>query len=117
MAVILALLGQSREAVALSAQVEAEYPMARDYLESADRLLEAALVHALLGNTPEVLARLHKLASSRFITMNLCTVPYEQTRQAIWDLPVAREFISAQCTELWERNRRDVLPLLSRLPG
>ena len=115
MALTLALLGRAEEAVALSAPVEAAYPLERDQLEAADRLLEAASIHALIGDEHAVLRRLQTLSASSFISMSLCAIPYEVDHQAIWQLAAARSFITQQCDAIWARNRRDMLPVLAEL--
>ncbi len=115
MALALALLGRADQAVKLSAQVEAAYPLTRDQLESADRLVEAATISALLGDEKNVLRRLQALADSPFVSMNLCAIPYRIELQAIWDLGAARELITQRCTSIWERNRRDMLPALAQM--
>lgn len=117
MALTLALLGRADEAVALSAEVEAAYPLERDQLEAADRLLEAAAIHALIGDETGMLQRLESVSASSFISMNLCAIPYEIGHQAIWQIAAARAFISAQCEPIWARNRRELLPVLAELEG
>ncbi len=115
MAVTLALLGRETEAIALSAQVEAAFPLERDQLEAADRLMEAATVHALLGDEAGTLQRLRTLAKSTFVSMNLCTIPYKVEHQAIWEIDAARDFINAECGARWTRNLQETLPLLTKL--
>lgn len=117
MAVVLALLDRGEEAQALSNRVEAAYPIERDYMLASEYLLDAASVHALLGDEAGVLSRLQKIASSRFISLSLCSVPYELQQQPVWDMPAAKAFIIQQCAPSWERNRRDILPFLNELPA
>jgi len=114
MAVALALLGRAEEAKELSAEVEAAFPLERDELEAADRIQEAASIFALLGNDEEVVRRLQILRQSRFYALSLCGVPFDFATQAIWDLPAAREFINTECAPLWERNRKELQPVLAQ---
>ncbi len=113
MAQVLALLGRTKEAIALSAQVEAEYPFERDQLEAAAYLLKSATIHAFVGDETAVLERLEKLARSTSFRMNLCMIPYEIAYQGIWQMPAAQDYVQQQCEPVWTRNRRDLLPLLA----
>lgn len=115
MAQVLALLGRTQEAIALSAQVEAEYPFERDQLEAAAYLLKSATIYAFVGNVKGVLERLQRLAESTSFRMNLCMIPYEIAYQGIWQMPAARDYVQQQCEPDWARNRRDMLPLLATL--
>lgn len=113
MAQVLALLGQTEEAIALSAQVEAEYPFERDQLEAASYLLKSATIYAFVGDEKGVLERLEKLAKSTSFRMNLCMIPYEIAYQGISQMPAAQDYVQQQCEPIWTRNRRDLLPLLA----
>lgn len=113
MAQVLALLGRKEEAIALSAQVEAEYPFERDQLEAAAYLLKSATIYAFFGDEKEVLERLEKLAESTSFRMNLCMIPYEISYQGIWQIPAARAYVEQQCDAIWAHNRRELAPLLA----
>lgn len=115
MAVTLAMLGRVEDAQSLSSAVEESFPMERDWLEGANRLLESAMVYALLSDEPAVLERLQALASSPFFSMSLCTIPFGYESQAIWELPTAQSFIQAQCEDSWQRNRAEMLPALDAM--
>ena len=115
MAQVLALLGRTEEALALSAQVEAAYPFERDQLEAADRLLESASIYAFVGDEKSVLERLERLSESTLVSLNLCMIPYEIGYQGIWQLAAAQDYVRSKCEERWARNRRELLPLLAEL--
>ncbi len=115
MALVLALLGRADEAVELSAQVEADFPLERDQLEGAGHLVRSATVYALIGDEQGVLRRLQAVSVAKFRSFSLCAIPYSIEHQAIWQLNAARAFISAQCEPIWERNRRELLPVLAEL--
>ncbi len=115
MAQVLALLGRTQEAIALSAQVEAEYPFERDQLEAAAYLLKSATIYAFIGNEKAVMERLEKLAKSTSFRMNLCMIPYEIAYQGIWQMPAAQNYVQQQCEPIWARNRRELSPLLAEL--
>ncbi len=115
MAQVLALLGRTEEAIALSAQVEAEHPFERDQMEAAAYLLKSATIHAFVGDEEEVLERLETLAGSTSFRMNLCMVPHEIAYQGIWQMPAAQDYVQQECEPVWTRNRRDLLPLLAEM--
>ncbi len=114
MAQVLALLGRTEEAIALSTEVEAAYPFERDQWEAANRLLESTSIYAFIGDEDSVMARLQMFGGSKFVNMNLCTIPHGIGYQAIWQLPPAQDYIRNQCESAWARNRRELLPLLSQ---
>lgn len=115
MAQVLALLGRTEEALALSAQVEAEYPFERDQLEAAGYVLESAAIHAFVGDEAGALERLEKVAALSEYSMIMCSIPYEIATQGLWQLPAAQAFVEQQCEALWARNRRELAPLLAEL--
>jgi len=115
MAQVLALLGRTQEAIALSAQVEAEYPFERDELEAAAYLLKSATIYAFVGDEKGVLERLEKLAASTSFRMNLCMIPYEIAYQGIWQIPAAQAFVQQQCDAVWAHNRRELPALIAEL--
>lgn len=113
MAKALALLGRREEATTLVSDILATQPLERDYIEGAERLLEASTVHALLGQEHLALQRLKTLATSEFKSLSLCGVPFALERQAIWDVEAAREYIQQECAQSWERNRRGIQAVLA----
>ena len=115
MAQILALLGRTEEAMALSAQVEAEFPFERDQLEASAYVLKGATIYAFVGDEQGVLNRLEKLAGSTSFHMNLCMIPYEIAYQGIWQIQAAQDYVRQQCESVWAHNRRELAPLLAEL--
>lgn len=112
-ATILALLGRADEATALVSEIIATQPLQRDHLEGADRLLEASMVHALLGQDDLALQRLQRLGTAEFKSLSLCGVPFVLERQAIWEIDAAQDYIRDECAESWESNRRDIQAVLA----
>nr|MBV6629895.1 winged helix-turn-helix domain-containing protein [Oceanococcus sp. HetDA_MAG_MS8] len=113
MAKALALLGRTGEATTLVSDILATQPLERDYIEGAERLLEASTVHALLGQEDLALQRLQTLATSEFKSLSLCGVPFALERQAIWDVEAAQDYIQQECAQSWERNRRGIQAVLA----
>ncbi|MGJ8669145.1 MAG: protein kinase domain-containing protein [Oceanococcus sp.] len=115
MALALALLGRTEEALALSSQVEAAFPLERDQLEGADHLMRSATIHVLAGDEQGVLHRLEKVSATRFSSFSLCSVPYSMQHQLLWELEIARDFISTHCEPIWTQNRGELAPVLNEL--
>ncbi len=110
--IALALLGQESEAIALSLAVEEAFPLSRDQLEGADRLREALIVRAILGDEAGVLQRLQTLLDSPFVSLSACSIANGFELAAVRRIPAVQAKLQTRCEPIWARNRKEMQPYL-----